>query len=79
MFVSSMAARNPVAGYIQKRMDAGAFRAMDPNLATRGLFGMFFSFILWQEIFGLKRSQPFDREEVIRTFVSIFLKGITKQ
>jgi hypothetical protein len=39
---------------------------------------MFSSFVLWQEIFGFKKTQPFDREEVVRTFVSIFLRGMTK-
>src|SRR5436190_21654228 len=78
MFVASMSARNPIANYIQKRIDEGAFRPMDAQLAARGLFGMFASYVLWQEIFGLKKTQPHDREEVIRTFVSIFLKGIKK-
>lgn len=79
MFVASMTARNPIANYIQKRMDEGAFRSMDPQLAARGLFGMFASFVLWQEIFGLKKTHSYDRDEVVRTFVSIFLKGITKE
>jgi AcrR family transcriptional regulator len=79
MFVASMTARNPIANYIQKRIDEGAFRPMDPQLAARGLFGMFASFVLWQEIFGLKKTHPYDREEVVRTFVSIFLKGIAKE
>src|SRR6185369_4347875 len=78
MFVASMTARNPIANYIQKRIDEGAFREMDAQLAARGFFGMFASFVLWQEVFGLKKTQPYDREEVVRTFVSIFLKGITK-
>lgn len=79
MFVANMTARNPIANYIQKRIDEGAFRPMDPQLAARGLFGMFASFVLWQEIFGMKKTQPHDRDEVVRTFVSIFLKGITKE
>jgi AcrR family transcriptional regulator len=79
MFVASMSLRNPITNYIQKRIDEGAFRPMDPPLAARGLFGMFASFVLWQEIFGLKKTQPHDREEVVRTFVSIFLKGINKE
>jgi AcrR family transcriptional regulator len=78
MFVASMTARNPIANYIQRRIDEGAFRPVDPQLAARGLFGMFASFVLWQEIFGLKKAQSYDREEVVRTFVSIFLKGIMK-
>jgi AcrR family transcriptional regulator len=78
MFVSSMTARKPFSNYIQKRIDEGAFRHVNPTLAARAFFGMFSSFVLWQEIFGFKKSQPFDREEVVRTFVSIFLKGMTK-
>jgi AcrR family transcriptional regulator len=79
MFIANMTARNPIANYIQKRIDEGAFRPMDAQLAARGLFGMFASFVLWQEIFGMKKTQPHDRDEVVRTFVSIFLKGITKE
>jgi AcrR family transcriptional regulator len=79
MFVASMTARNPIANHIQKRIDEGTFRKMDPQLAARGFFGMFASFVLWQEIFGLKKTQPYDRDQVVRTFVSIFLKGITKE
>src|SRR3972149_3479421 len=48
MFVTSMMARNPIANYIARRMEEGAFRSMDPQLAARGLFGMFASYVLWQ-------------------------------
>jgi AcrR family transcriptional regulator len=78
MFVSSMTARKPFSNYIQKRIDEGAFRPVNPTLAARAFFGMFSSFVLWQEIFDFKKTQPFDREEVVRTFVSIFLRGMTK-
>jgi AcrR family transcriptional regulator len=76
MFVSSMAARHPIANYIERRIGEGAFRQIDPQLAARALMGMFASFIMWQEIFGFKNKQPRDREEVVRTFVSIFLSGM---
>jgi AcrR family transcriptional regulator len=79
MFAASLTARNPVANYIQRRIDEGAFRQLDAQLAARSLFGMFASFILWQEIFGWKKTQSYDREQVVDTFVSIFLKGITKE
>ena len=79
MFVTSIMARNPIANYIARRMEEGAFRSMDPQLAARGLFGMFASYVLWQEVFGLKNTQPRDRDEVVRTFVSIFLSGIVKE
>jgi TetR/AcrR family transcriptional regulator len=79
MFVTIMTVRNPLAKYIKRRMDEGAFRPMDPQLAARAFFGMFASFVLWQEVFGLKKTHPHDREDVVRTFVSIFLSGISSQ
>jgi len=79
MFVSSMASRHPVGDYIKRRIDEGAFRQIEAQLAARALLGMFVGFVLWQEIFGLKKKHPRDREEVVRTFVSIFLSGVTKK
>jgi AcrR family transcriptional regulator len=79
MFMSSMLQENPFAAYIQRRIEEGAFRPMNPELAARAFFGMFATYVLWQEIFDLKSKQPQDREEVIRTFVSIFLSGISKE
>jgi AcrR family transcriptional regulator len=79
MFVASMSARTPLfANYIKKRIDEGIFRPMNPDLSARAFFGMFSSFILSQEIFGFKKTQEYDSEEVVRTFVSIFLKGMAK-
>ena len=80
MFVSSMAARHPLTAYIRRRIEEGAFRNdVDAQLSGRAFLGMFASFTLWQEIFGFKKKQPHDREEVVRTFVSIFLQGIAKK
>ena len=79
MFAATMAARHPLTNYIQRRLDEGAFRGdVDAQLSARAFLGMFASFTLWQEIFGFKKKQPHDREEVVRTFVSIFLQGIAK-
>lgn len=77
MFFASMARRNPIAKYIARRINEGAFRSVDPELGARAFFGMLASFVLWQEIFGLKKTSNYDREEVVGTFVSIFLSGIT--
>jgi AcrR family transcriptional regulator len=76
MFVTIMTARNPLMKYIKRRIEEGAFRPMDPQLAARAFFGMFASFVLWQEVFGLKKTHSHDREDVVRTFVSIFLSGV---
>lgn len=79
MFMASMLEKNPFAAYIERRIEEGAFRPMNAELAARGFFGMFATYVLWQEIFGLKKTQPHDREEVITTFVSIFLSGMIKE
>ena len=79
MFASSMADRHPIANYIDRRIDQGAFRPVNPQLAGRAFFGMFASFVLWQEIMGFRQKQPHDRNEVVRTFVSIFLNGVAKK
>ena len=71
MFMSSMLEKNPFAAYIERRIQEGAFRPMNPQLAARAFFGMFATYVLWQEIFGLKKTEPHDREDVVRTFVSI--------
>jgi AcrR family transcriptional regulator len=76
MFINSMPERDPLATYMQSRIDKGVFRNVDAALASRAFVGMFFSFIQWQEIFGLKKKRVFDREEVVRTFVAIFLAGM---
>ena len=76
MFLTSIAGRNPLASYIERRMDDGAFRRMDPNLAARAILGMFVAYIQMQEIFGRKKEKRFERNEVVKTFVSIFLAGM---
>jgi AcrR family transcriptional regulator len=76
MFLDSMPERNPVAAYIQNRIEKGVFKPVDPYLAARALLGMFFMFVQSQELFGLKQKRSFDRKEVVQTFVSIFLTGI---
>ena len=76
MFLSSMGARDPLAHYFQRRIDEGAFRPVDPHLASLAFFGSFASFVQWQEIFGLKKSRTFEREHVVQTFVGIFLAGM---
>ena len=76
MFVGALASRDPLAEYFSRRMDQGALRPMDPHLVARLFFGMFVGFVQQQEIFGLKKSRTFDRNDVVSTFVSIFLTGI---
>ena len=70
--------REALASYIQKRIDDGAFRPMDPTLAARAFMGMFVSYVLGQAVFRFQPTPPIDNETALRTFVSIFLSGIKK-
>jgi len=76
MFLAAIAARDPLASYLERRMDEGALRRMDPLLAARAFVGMFICFVQMQEIFSQKKVRKFDRNEVVETFVSIFLTGM---
>src|SRR5262245_8094489 len=76
MFLASIAGRDPLATYFERRIAQGAVRKMDPHLAARAFIGMFVCYVQMQEIFGQKRTQTFDRNEVVHTFVSLFLAGM---
>lgn len=76
MFLSTMAGRDPMAQYFERRMNEGAFRRMNPHLAARAFLGMLVSYVQMQEIFGLKKVHQFERNEVVESFVSIFLAGM---
>jgi AcrR family transcriptional regulator len=76
MFLAAMAVRDPMAAYLQRQMDEGVLRRMDPLLAGRAFLGMFVCHVQMQEIFGQKAKREFDRNEVVRTFVSIYLSGM---
>lgn len=65
-----------VAGFFKAQMDRGTFRGLDPSIATRCLFGMFFIFVLTQEIFGASRVTPMSSEEIVDTVMGIFFHGI---
>jgi len=76
MFLESLAVRDPLVSYLGRQMAGGTFRKMDPYLASRAFLGMFVGHVQMQEIFGQKKRMEFNREEVVRTFVSIFLAGM---
>jgi len=71
-----MDVRDPMVSYMERQMVEGNFRRLDPYLAARAFLGMFVCHVQMQEIFGQKKNPEFEREEVVRTFVSIFLGGM---
>lgn len=68
-----------VAKFLKTQMDRGTFHGLDPSIATRCLFGMFFIFVLTQEIFGASRVTPMSPEAVVDTIIHIFFHGIQKR
>ncbi len=66
---------NALAGHIQKRVEAGAFRHVDPMMATQHFIGVVMHFGIHCSI-SRKESPCFPREVVVPTMVDIFLKGI---
>lgn len=65
-----------IAGYISKRIEQGAFRAVNSLLAARGFVGMIVYHSLIQEIYGGKRYQDFNVKEVSETLTDIWLRGM---
>lgn len=63
-----------LAGYIQTRIDEGAFRQMDPLLAARAFIGMVVHHRLLHEIFDVPLHCP--HKDIVSTYVELFLKGL---
>jgi len=82
MFASTITDRNPmlnyITTYIQRRIDEGVFANTDPQLAARAFVSMFASHVIFHEILGMNKTETYDSEQIVQTFVSIFLKGIAK-
>jgi len=66
-----------LTNYIQKGMEDGQFRAVDPLIAARSFLGMIIYHYLVQELFGGERYRIFSTREMAEEVVDIFLGGIT--
>jgi hypothetical protein len=67
-----------LSDYIEQRISEGAFKELDPSIASRGFMGMVINYIIANELFGEKKKRKVDKEEVVDTFVKIFLGGIIR-
>ena len=63
-----------LAGYIQTRIDEGAFHAIDPLLAAHAFIGMVVHHRLLHEIFDVPLHCS--HKEIVATYVELFLKGL---
>lgn len=65
-----------VVEYIERRIRDGAFRDMNAGIVAGGFISMVAHFaqncVIWQ-----KAVAGYDREEVVRSFVNIFLHGVS--
>lgn len=68
-----------LADYIRRRTTEGAFRAVDPLLAARGFLGMVVYHSWVQELFGGKRYQKFDLQEVSDSLAEVWLQGMVSR
>ena len=66
-----------LAQHIERRIEQGAFRRVDPLLAARSFMGMIFYHNLVQEIFGGGMYQDFEPELVSAELADIWLRGVT--
>ena len=65
-----------LSGYMERRMAKGAFRKMDPLLASRAFAGMFAHLGLIGAVYCPQREQPLDRAAAARAIVEVFLGGM---
>lgn len=65
-----------LASLIGLGAEMGLVRQVDPVIAARCLFGMFFVFVITQEIFGAKEVTPMETEAIVDTIVNIYFRGM---
>lgn len=67
-----------LSNYIAQRISDGVFRSVNPLVAARGFVGMIVHYLLIHEIFGVKRPVGVVPEQVVDTFVMLFLSGLKR-
>jgi len=65
-----------LAQYIQRRIDEGAFRPLDPLLAARSFLGMVIYYYLVEELFSSSSPNDYDPEIVGRWMAELWLSGM---
>jgi len=68
-----------LSAYLQERITEGVFRHVDPLVAAPAFVGMVVYYLLLHEILGVKRPTDIPSEQVIETFVTLFLEGIAQR
>jgi AcrR family transcriptional regulator len=68
-----------LAKYIRRRIREGAYRRVDPWLASRAFFSLVAYHVIIQEFFGGKHTHSFSRKRVAKTVSLLWLEGIRKR
>jgi len=66
--------REMLAAYLQRQMERGLLRRMDPDLAAQTFLGMLFAYAIRDFIEDAVQQVPL--EPVVSFFVDVFLKGM---
>ncbi len=65
-----------LARVLEAGMALGIVKKMDPLVAAQCLLGGFFSFVITQEVLGVKNVTPLRREAIIDTLTTIYFHGL---
>ncbi len=78
LFFTRMSCRflEMIAGYIQRRVDAGHFRTVHPNVAAKHFCGGLSDYSLWRITCQFKTEDLPPKEAYLSEVVSIFLNGV---
>jgi AcrR family transcriptional regulator len=68
-----------IAKHVRRRIREGAYRRIDPWLASRAFFSMLGYHVIIQEIFGGKHTHTFSRKKVARIVSHLWLEGLRKR
>ena len=62
--------------YLEKQMDAGVLRRMNPGAAVRCFVGPLLAFMITREIFRQPDAETLEAETMAKTAVEVFLQGM---
>jgi AcrR family transcriptional regulator len=71
--------REFLTSYISRRIEDGAFAGFEPALAAHAFLGMVFDHLLARIVFRLDALYPHPVDEVVESFVALFLEGIRRR
>ncbi len=69
----------PLAGLLEQGQKLGLVRGVDPVIAARCLFGMYFVLVLTQEVLGAKEVTPMTPQTMADTITEVYFHGILSE